>query len=380
MNNVLFKSLSIILALLASMAISSCGHADNAGQQVQMAAVPVSPYIVPEKKVSYYDAYPATVSALEEVALRSEVSGYITGIFFKEGRHVDKGSKLYEIDRRKYMASREQAGAGVAIAEANLEKAKRDVTRYTSLSEQKAIATQTLEDANTSLENAKTQVKAAKAELLRAETDLNYSEIKAPFSGTIGFSQVKTGTFVVAGQTILTTLSSENPAGVDFTVDASYLPYFRVLENSPRVNDSTFLLIASNGVTYPFPGRLTVIDRAVDPTTGTLRIRLVFPNNSGILKSGMNVRVKVLNNESGSQIVIPTKALNEQMSEYFVYEIHDSIVKQTRVEPGLNLGEFIVIRSGIQSGDTIVADGLKNLRDGSKIRFANPSEQGGNSR
>ena len=121
--------------------------------------------------------------ALNEIQLRSEVNGYITGIYFKEGSHIVKGEKLYEIDRRKYEAALNAARANVEIAECNLVKAQRDAERYKRLDEQDAIAKQILDDGLTSLGNAQTQVKLAKANLLNAETDYNYSLINCSVFG-----------------------------------------------------------------------------------------------------------------------------------------------------------------------------------------------------
>ena len=242
-------------------------------------AVPVVQYTVHPKIVDFYDSYPGTIIALDEVQLRSQVSGFITGIFFKEGSMVSKGTKLYEIDRRKYQAAFEQARANTEIATANLQKAQRDEERYSKLNEQNAIAKQTFDDAETNLQNARTQLLSAKAALLNAETDFNYSIITAPFSGTIGFSLVKPGDFVVSGQTLLNTISSENPIGVDFIINEKSLPRFlKFQKNTTSAADSTFKITLPDNSEYPYYGKLSVIGREVDPQTGTIRIRLVFPN------------------------------------------------------------------------------------------------------
>jgi len=377
MKTIRINSIVAICIPVLLLTVSSCSKKGSKGQQGQQRPIPVTPFIVKEKNVAYYDVYPATVSALEEISIRSEVSGYLTGIHFREGRFVEKGQKLYEIDPSKYRASYDQALAGEDIAKANLDKAQRDMERYQKLSRDNAIAEQTLADARTNVANAKMQLKAARAELQRAQTDLNYSIIKAPFSGVIGFSQVKKGAYVVGGQTILNGLSSTNPTGVDFFINSEELPYYRELvQQRGGLPDSTFLLSMPDGSAYPFPGSLDVIDRAVDPQTSTIRVRLIFPNKTGSLKAGMDARVKVLNKESGSQLVIPLKAVNEQMSEYFVYLIHGNKVKQKRIETGLNLGEMIVVNSGIQAGDTIVAEGLKRIRDGSTVTPAKEGNAG----
>src|ERR1035437_8024657 len=146
--------------------------------------------------------YAANIVALKEVELRGQVTGYITGIFFTEGKKVHSGEKLYEIDRRKYRAAYEEAQSTVKIAEGNLEKVQRDANRYTDLANQDAVAKQLFDNAMTDLKNAKQQVDAANSELLKAKTDYGYSLINAPFDGTIGFSSVKLGSLITPGQTL----------------------------------------------------------------------------------------------------------------------------------------------------------------------------------
>jgi membrane fusion protein, multidrug efflux system len=359
----------LYIILLFTFSAQSCKKAIKQNQSG--GAVPVTEYIVKPQKVSVYDSYPGTVTALNEVEVRSQVSGYVTGIYFKEGSQVTKGSKLYEIDQRKYKAAFEQANANVDIAGANLEKAQRDADRYTKLNEQNAIAKQVFDDASTYLQNSKMQLIAAKAALLNAESDYNYSLITAPFTGTIGFSMVKPGTFVNAGQTLLNTISSDDPIAVDFIVNEKSLPEFtRLSKTVPEKADSTFRITLPDNSLYPFNGQLSVIDRAVNSSTGTLKIRVVFPNHDKILRDGMNCRVKVLAESSGNQITIPFKSVVEQMGEYFVYLIDSMKVKQVKIELGTNLGEFIEVRQGLKPGDQIVFEGLQKLRNGSPVRTA----------
>lgn len=368
MNNKKILNLLIICLLIVS---SSC---KKKGAQTQVAVpVPVSEYTVQSQKVRFYDTYPGTVVALNEVELHSQVSGFITGIFFKEGSQVTKGSKLYEIDRRKYEAAFQQARASADIAEANLQKAQRDADRYSKLNEQNAIARQTFDDATTNLQNAKMQLLSAKAALSNAKTDYNYSIITAPFSGSIGLSPVKTGTFINQGQTLLNTISSDDPIGVDFIINEKSLSLFVDLQKSEASKtDSIFKIILPDNSEYSSVGQLSVIDRAVNPQTGTIKIRLVFPNHENKLRAGMNCKVNVLNGNSGAQIIIPYKSVIEQMGEYFVYAIDSMKVKQVKIEPGLNLGEYIVVKQGVKAGDKIVLDGLQKVHQGSIIQIAGP--------
>lgn len=233
------KLIIVFLTLILTLFISSCKSPNKPGQYG--GRVTVGTYTVQTGKIVYYDSYPGTIAAMNEVQLHSEVSGYVTGIYFREGSQVSKGSALYEIDRRKYQAAYDEAKASAEIAASNLEKAQRDADRYKKLDAENAIAKQILEDAITALENAQMQLKSSKASLSNAETDFNYSLITAPFTGSIGFSLVKPGAFVTAGQTLLNTISSDDPMGVDFIVDEKSLPYFLKLQNTQgAVIDSTF--------------------------------------------------------------------------------------------------------------------------------------------
>jgi membrane fusion protein, multidrug efflux system len=337
------------------------------------AGIPVNVAEVHEEKVSFYSNYPGSIVAMSEVELRSEVSGFITGIYFKEGSSVKKGQKLYEIDRSKYIASYNEAKANVDIAMANEAKARRNADRYTKLSEQDAIAKQRLDDAMTDLQNAGLELVSAKAGLARAETDLNYSLITAPFDGTIGISLVKMGSLVSPGQTLLNTISTDNPMGADFVINERELGNFQQLSlENPSKNDSTFRISLPDKSLYKEKGSIQVIDRAIDPQTGTIRVRLVFPNPDRRLRAGMSCLIHVLNSSNQAQLVIPSKALLEQMSEYFVFVVDSQKVKQTKVTLGAQFEDRVVVTAGLQKDQQIVTDGVQKLRNGVAVNVNQP--------
>ena len=352
----------VLPAGLIFMAVS-CGNQGKQGYS--MGPVPVNLYTVSNKDVSFYDSYVGTVEALNQVEIRSEVSGYVTGIFFKDGSQVAKGQKLYEIDKSNYQAAYDQAKAGVDIANANLVKAQRDADRYSHLEELDAVAKQIAQNAMTDLENAHQQLASAEAGLQRARINLDYAVIKAPFSGTIGFSQVKMGTYINPGQTLMNTISSDDPIGVDVQIDETELEHFLGLQKmSVDEPDSTFRLVLPGQVAYPQSGRIHAIDRAVDPQTGTIRVRLVFPNKGRTLRDGMSTTVKVLDKFSGKQVVIPFRSVLELMSEYFVFVADSGRVHQRKITPGPNLNGELIVKNGLNTGEQIVLDGVQKLRDG----------------
>ncbi len=242
------------LAALAAVLLEACNGAKGSEQKMP-AAVPVTAYQLTAGKTAYFDEYPASVTALNQVDIRPEVSGYITGIFFTDGQHVSKGAKLYTIDQQQYKAVYDQALANLNVARANLAKAQEDADRYDDLAKQDAVARQTVDHAKTDLRSAKMQVAAAEANVKSVQTNLRYSIFYAPFDGTIGISSVKLGSAVTAGQTLLNTVSSDDPMGVDCAVDEKQINRFvTLLQKNPKDQDSIFTMVLPDGSIYPFPG------------------------------------------------------------------------------------------------------------------------------
>ncbi|UYZ61498.1 efflux RND transporter periplasmic adaptor subunit [Hymenobacter weizhouensis] len=339
-------------------------------------ATPVTLVAARVTEAVYYDEYPATVVAINSVELRSQVAGFITGIFFREGEVVPKGKTLYEIDRRRYQAAYQQALAGLRSTQATVENARINLQRYERLAQQDAIARQIVDNARTAYATAQSQVAAAQAGVAAARTDLDYSLIKAPFAGRIGISQVRLGAQVSPGATLLNTLSAENPMGVDFVVPETELARFTDLQRQPPPRpDSTFRLVLPGGTPYQQPGRLLAIDRAINQQTGTIQIRVQFLNPERRLTDGMSTVLRVLNRQSGRRVVVPYKAVVEQMGENFVFVAGDSSkAYQRQVQLGPRLRDQVVVLEGLREGDQVVTEGLQRLRDGGRIQTGTPAQ------
>ncbi len=378
---------SVFLTLLTScLLLVAC----NKKQAPSSPPVPVNIFTVKARQVFYYDRYPANTAALSQVDLRPQVQGYITGISFTEGDHVRKGQVLYEIDRRLYQESYDQAKANLEVAIGNLKQAQQDADRYTYLNTYDAVAKQILDHAAITLQNAKNTVAAAEQTLKMAETNLNYSLISAPFDGTIGFSQVKLGNMVSVGTTVLNTVSTDDPMGVDFLISEKQLAHFEELKNSKQQTiDSLFTIILPNDSVYHYMGRISVIDRAVDPQTGTIRVRVVFPNPGYFLRPGTSCVLRVHNQETGPKLLVPGKALVELMGEYFVYLVKDTFAPlpddstktqavqmaiQKKVQLGQTIEPNVIIKKGINAGDRIVLDGVQSLHTGSLITISKKTD------
>jgi len=366
------------------------GWACKTKVSVAVPDVPVNVVSLTSKEVQYFDTYPATTIALNQVNLLPQQAGAITKISFTEGSHVEKGQVLYEIDPRIYQANLDAAIANLRVQEGNLAQAKQDADRYDSLMKYNAVASQLYDHAKITYKNAKNQVKSAQEAVNTAKTSLKYSIVTAPFSGSIGLSQVKLGNVVSVGSPVLNTISTDDPMAVDFLINEKQLSKFLELQKTGGKGiDSLFTLKLPDNSLYPFTGKIFAIDRAVDPQTGTIDIRLVFANPQKILRPGMSCLVRVHNQETHPQLVIPNKAIVEQIGEYFLFMAHDTLVYDTwsggdttklvrktmaiqkKVVLGQTIGPNIIIKSGAKQGDSIVVDGIQTLHNGSFITTSN---------
>lgn len=354
------------LALL--FALASCGGKKQgagagAGMPDPNAPMPVTDTIVGYSQADFSDQFPGSVTAFQQVNLTPQVTGYVTGIHFKDGQRVSKGQLLYTIDDQVYSANLSNAKANIAVQEAAVEKAQKDYDRYHMLDKEDAIAKQQVDYADAALQSAKKQLAAAKASASGVNSSVRFTRIYAPFSGTLGISQVRVGMAVFAGQTIMNTISTNNPIAVDFNVDQININRFLALQQS---KSPVFQIRIGEDSIYPIKGYVSMIDRAADMQTGTVKVRLSFPNDKDALKPGMNATVLV--GDQKRALLIPTKAVVAQLGEFYAYVIGDSNkVSQTKLKLGNNTGIYTAVEAGLKEGDKIVVDGTQNLRQGSKV-------------
>ena len=365
------------LSVSPLMILSGCkSGAPDAG--MMGGPVPVNLQEVTQGQATYYDQYPGNIVAMNEVQLRSEVNGFVTDIFFQEGQTVRRGQKLYEIEQAKFQAAYDEAAAGLEMAQANFDKAEGDAGRYNKLGEQGMATKQRVEYSEIDVKNAKSQVAVAKSRVLRASTDLQHAVITSPFDGTIGISMVKKGAFITAGQTQLNTISSDNPIAVEFVISEKEITRFNKLKAQKSVAaDSLFTIVLPDKSVFPYTGTVEFFDRAVDPQTGTLKIRLKFPNPGGIIKAGMSCTVRVKNQNHNNVIMVAQKAVTEQMGEFYVYVVDKDTAYQHKVTLGSTVNDKIIITSGLNAGEKVVFEGVQKLRDHTAVSQQAPTPAGG---
>ena len=362
------QAVALIAILSFLISLLSCGSKPTAGGGYNPnAPVSVVTQEVVVTPVSYTDVYPGTVVALNQIELRAQVSGYVTAIYFKDGDHVRKGQNLYSIDPQLYAANYDQAEANLSVQQTSLVKAQKDADRYHELAKNDAIAQQQVDYAEAALDAAKKQVSAAKAAVQGVQTNVKYATITAPFDGTIGISQVKVGTAVIQGQTLLSTVSTDDPMAVDFGIDQKEIYHFNKLQQSAKAGDSTFTIAFSKTDVYPHPGKLSFLDRAVDAQTGTLKVRVEFPNQDKLLRAGMSCEMHVGNSSPTPVVLIPYKAVTEQLGEFFAYVVKGDKVTQNKIHIGTHIGSDVIVKDGLNEHDVVVIDGVQKIHEGSSI-------------
>jgi RND family efflux transporter MFP subunit len=355
----------------------SCG-----GKKEQHAAMGMIPTVgvatVSYSSVTLQQEYPATLVSNKQIKLVTDVGGRVEDILFKEGGRVIRGQPLYNIDKSLYQAAYDEAAAQLKIAQTNLLTAQTDAQRYQNLWDHNAVDEIQLAHAKAQVEVAKATVDASTAAVSRAKTNLEHATIVAPFTGYTNVSTVRLGDLVVANQTVLVTIVDNSSMRADFYIpEGQYVAMLSKTGNT-EPNSPQFNLFLPDGSLYSLEGRLDFIDNTVDPTTGTILVRLKFPNPYNTLKSGMNCVVQLQeNNEQKKFLVIPQQAIQQVLNEYYVYVVNDSnVVEDQKIVPGQSSNGIQIITQGLQPGQRVIVEGIEKVRPQQHVKTV-PYKQAG---
>ena len=317
-----------------------------------------------------------TVTPLAMVTVKTQISGYLMQVAFKEGQMVNKGDFLAQIDPRPYQVALEQAEAQFAKDQALLKNARLDLQRYDTLVAQNSIAKQTRDTQISLVAQDEATVKADQAQIDAQKLNLTYCRIVSPVTGRVGLRQVDPGNYVQTsdpnGIVVVTQLQ---PISVIFTLPEDNLP-----EVMKRVRAGASLPVTAydrTATTELAKGRVDTVDNQIDTTTGTVKLRAMFDNDQDILFPNQFVNVKLLVNTLHDAEIVPTSAIQRGAPGTFVYVVKpEQTVRVQKVKLGPTDGQRIAILSGVEQGENIVIDGTDRLRDGAKITVA-PAEQSG---
>jgi membrane fusion protein, multidrug efflux system len=360
------------LALLACLPALLGAAAAGCAKQAPPAAVP-EVYVadVVQKDVPVYLEIVGQTRGSQDVEIRARVEGYLDAVKFTEGAFVAKGAPLYQIDPKPLEAALANAKADLATAEARLGRTNNDVARYRPLAAQQAVSQQELDNAISAQEAARAQVDAGKAAVDKATLDLGYTSITSPLDGLVGTTNVKAGNLVGRGEsTLLTTVSQVDPilfrAGIS---EAEYLRIAkRVQETGQRAGGAEIELILADGTVHPHKGRIDAIERAVDPTTGTLAVQFTFPNPGRVVRPGQYGRARFVLETKAGALLVPQRAVQELQNLYSVASVgSDNKVTFRNVKVGPRVDGLWVIEEGLKAGEKVVVEGLQKVREGSQV-------------
>lgn len=364
-------TMKLVLPVHAAVLAAALSAAGCEKPAPPAAAPPPDVYVasVEKKDVPVYLDLVGQTIGFQDVELRARVEGFLESMNFREGSFVKRGEVLYEIDRKPLEATRGKAQADQVAAEARLAKATNDVNRYTPLVAKQAVSQRELDDARAQQDAARAEVEAAKQQVESASLDLGYTKVTAPISGLVGITQVKPGNLVGRGQsTLLTTISQIDP--ILFRAGVTEADYMRVVRRVPdrvgaQPKAADIELTLSDGTKYEHTGKVSLIDRAVDPSTGTLGVQIEFPNPELILRPGQYGRARVLIEQKPGALLVPQRAVQEIQNLYSVAVVGaDNKIAFKNVTVGPRVDSDWVIEKGIAAGDRVVVEGLQRVREG----------------
>jgi multidrug efflux system membrane fusion protein len=313
-----------------------------------------------------------TVTPLAMVTVKTQISGYLVQVAFKEGQMVNKGDFLAQIDPRPYQVALEQAQAQLGKDQALLKNAQVDLQRYNTLVAQNSIAKQTRDTQVSLVAQDEATVKADQAQIDAQRLNLTYCHIVSPVTGRVGLRQVDAGNYVQTsdpnGIVVVTQLQ---PISVIFTLPEDNLP-----EVMKRVRAGASLPVTAydrTGATELAGGKLDTVDNQIDTTTGTVKLRAIFDNEQETLFPNQFVNVKLLVNTLHDADIVPNSAIQRGAPGTFVYVVKpEKTAAVQRVKLGPSDGQRIAILSGVEPGESVVTDGADRLRDGAKVTIASP--------
>jgi multidrug efflux system membrane fusion protein len=348
--------------------------APDAGRGTPVQAVGVAAVVKADIPI-IYDGL-GTVVSLATVTVKTQINGQLTEIGFKEGQIVKKGDFLAQIDPRPYEVALEQAQGALAKDEALLKDAQIDLVRYQKLNQQDSIARQQLDTQQALVHQDEGTVQADKGQVDSAKLNLSYCHIVSPIDGRTGLRMVDAGNYLqTSDSTGLVVITQLNPISVIFSQ-----PEDRIAEINQRVREGATLEVSvydRSGQRQIAQGAVATIDNQIDTTTGTVRLRAMFPNDDLALFPNQFVNVRLLVNTMKDATVVPTAAIQMGARGPFVYAVNaDNTVSVKQLKLAAAAGDRTAVLSGVEAGDQVVIDGVDRLRQGARVRIVAGQQSG----
>lgn len=377
-------------AMFLLMSVAACGPGGKPPAGGLGAGMPqVSVVTVQPQKVTLTTQLPGRTSAFRMAEIRPQVNGLIQKRLFTEGTEIKVGQVLYQIDPAPFQAALDNARAAMGRAEANLPSVKARAERFKELLAAKAVSQQDYDDAAGALKQVEADIASSKAQVESARINLAYTRITAPISGRIGKSNVTDGAIVTAYQPVpLATIQQFDPIYVDVPQSTSDLLRLRRRLEGGHLNregrdQNQVRLVLDDDSPYPQEGTLQFRDVSVDPSTGSVILRMVFPNPKGVLLPEMFVRALVKEGVNEQAILIPQQGVlrNPKGEPYAMVVDGAGKVGMKMLTLEREIGGQWLVTAGLATGDRVIVEGLQvlqMLRPGTPVTVkAEPFKAGG---
>ncbi|SDL51004.1 membrane fusion protein, multidrug efflux system [Maridesulfovibrio ferrireducens] len=363
----------VLFFMFVSLAFVAGCFGDEDEKAAEQQAVPVKVYKVTEQSFPVKGEYVAQIEAKKTVEIRSRVEGYLKARHFDEGQIVTKGQLLFVIDPRPYEETLKQAEAELARSVATLNKANTDYKRFKTLFDQGAVSRDEFDTRVTDKQVLEAQLNNAKSSVKQASLNVDFTSIYAPMEGIIGKTQVNLGALVAKESSLLATVSAVDPVYVNFSIpEKEYLFAIKEIEEKRNqdlpARSKTLRIILADGKFYDHNGTFSMADRAVDPSTGTLSLRAVFPNPEKMLRDGQYAKIVALLKEFQNALVVPARAILDVQGRKSILTVSSNgTVVENAVTIDYSNDQSAVIGKGIKDGDLIIADGVNKIRPGTLV-------------
>lgn len=354
------KSLGVLL--VGAVLLSACGE-KAPPQQPPMA---VSVIEVQPQDVPISIEAPGQTAGSREVEVRARIGGILLRKLYQEGRPVQKGAPLFELDTQTAKAAADQASATLAVQQAALTQAQQNFKRIAPLFKENAVSRKDYDDAAAALAAAKASVQAAQAQYSSAKINLGYTTVTAPISGVTS-SETRSEGSLISPQDMLTKISQLDPMYVNFSFSDSEMMQLRKdeaagLVRMPAGNQFEVSLFSQDGSEYPLKGQMNFTDSVVSTTTGSIRARATFANPSGVLFPGSFVRVALKGAVRTNAILVPQRAVLSSAQGKSVWVLtEDGSVAPRPITTANDIDKNVVVTSGIKAGDKVVVDNITKL-------------------
>lgn len=308
-----------------------------------------------------------TVTSLATVTVKSQISGYLTEVHFREGQTVKKGDLLAQVDPRPYEALLAQYQGQLAKDQALLDNARLDLARYQRLIAQDSTSKQTVDTAAATVRQYEGTVRADQAQVETEKLNLNYCRIVSPVDGRVGLRQIDAGNYVTASDTDgIVVVTQTTPISVVFTLpEDSIRPLLKRLQAGAKLTVFAFDRASTEKLAE---GGLDSVDSQIDTTTGTVKLRALFANADGSLFPNQFVNVALQLDTLRDVVTVPTTAVQTGTPGTFVYRVNaDDTVSLRKITTGASADSRVAVLSGVEEGDQLVVDGADHLSDGAAV-------------